>query len=76
MRVSDAREIVRLARVPPGYFSFDGELDEALCLIPIGPTWHVFLSERGRRYEELAFDSEDDACVYFLKRLFDLWSPS
>jgi hypothetical protein len=34
----------------------------------------VFLSERGRRHEERVFDGEDPACVYFLKRLFQLIS--
>lgn len=72
----DVREIVRLAKVSPGYFSFGGSLDEALCLLPAGRKWHVFLSERGNRFEETVFDSEDEACVYFLKRLFDLWWPA
>jgi hypothetical protein len=37
-----------------------------------GQTWHVFLSERGQRHEERTFESEDAACVYFLKRNLQL----
>ena len=75
MRLNDVREIVESARVDPTYFSLDGERHEALCLLAHGQSWQVFLSERGERYEERVFDSEDEACVYFLKRLFRLWRP-
>lgn len=68
-------EIVELARVDPTYYSFDGDRHEALCLLAEGQTWKVFLSERGQRREEQAFASEDEACTYFLKRLFQLWRP-
>lgn len=73
MRVADVREIVESARVGPAYYSFDEERHEALCLLPEGPSWKVFVSERGRRWEEMTFDDEDAACVYFLERLFKLW---
>ncbi len=53
-------------------YSFDGARHEALCLLAIGETWHVFLSERGQRHEQRIFDSEDAACVYFLKRIVQL----
>lgn len=75
MRVDDAREIVEAARVDPAYYSFDGERHEALCILAAGQTWLVFLSERGRRHEEHEFQTEDEACTYFLKRLFRLWRP-
>jgi len=35
----------------------------------------VFLSERGNRFENQAFDTEDEACTYFLRRLFRLRRP-
>lgn len=75
MRVDDVRDIVGAARVDPTYYSFDGEQHEALCLLAFGQHWQVFLSERGDRYEEHTFATEDEACTYFLKRLFRLWRP-
>jgi hypothetical protein len=75
MRVTDVREIIEAARVDPAYYSFDGDRHEALCVLADGQTWKVFLSERGQRYEEHSFSSEDEACTYFLKRLFRLWHP-
>jgi hypothetical protein len=75
MNVADVREVVQAARVDPTYYSLDGERHEALCLMSRGQRWYVFLSERGERFEERAFESQDEACVYFLKRLFELWSP-
>jgi hypothetical protein len=75
MKVSDVREIVEAGRVDPTYYSFGSESHEGLCLLVLGQTWHVFLSERGQRYEEREFATEDEACIYFLKRLFKLWRP-
>jgi len=75
VRVFDVAEIVTSARVDPRYYSLEGERHESLCILPSGQQWHVFVSERGVRREEVVFDSEDEACVYFLKRLFQLWRP-
>jgi hypothetical protein len=75
VRVADVREIVEAARVDPMYYSFEGERHDALCLLAAGQTWHVFLSERGQRHEERSFVTEEEACTYFLKRLFKLWRP-
>jgi hypothetical protein len=69
---ADVKEIVALAQIDPGLYSFDGERHEALSLVPWGQSWQVFLSDRGARYEERSFDDEDAACVHFLKRLFAL----
>lgn len=50
----------------------ESEKHEALCLLAQGQRWHVFLSERGQRHEERTFSDEDEACVFFLTRLFQL----
>jgi hypothetical protein len=73
MRAADAREIAIAAQVDPTLYSFESEKHEALCLLAFGQTWHVFVSERGQRYEEQIFSDEDKACVHFLKRLFQLF---
>jgi hypothetical protein len=75
MNASDVREIIEAADIGPMYYSLGGDRHEALCLLAQGQTWHVFISERGTRREEQLFTSEDEACVYFLKRLFQLGRP-
>ncbi|MDQ1532998.1 MAG: hypothetical protein QOF28_759 [Actinomycetota bacterium] len=75
VRLADVREIVELAHVDPAYYSLEGGRHEALCILAEGQTWKVFLSERGERRDERSFASEDEACTYFLKRLFRLWRP-
>jgi hypothetical protein len=72
MRVRDLREIVRAARIDTRLYSFEAESHEPLCLLAFGQEWNVLISERGQRMEERTFSSEDDACVYFLKRIFQL----
>ena len=54
------------------YYEIGSPRHEALCLLAEGQIWKVFISERGKRYEERRFSSEDRACVYFLTRLFKL----
>ena len=75
VKIGDARDIVEAARVDPTYYSFDGDRHDALCIIDAGGEWRVFLSERGSRHEERTFGTEDEACVWFLRRLFTLWRP-
>ncbi len=41
-------------------------------MLAFGQDWKVFISERGKRHEERTFANEDEACVYFLKRIFQL----
>ena len=72
MNLDDAREIVEAAQIDPTYYSLEGERHEALCIVAERSQWKVFLSERGARYEEIAFADEDRACVWFLRRLFQL----
>jgi hypothetical protein len=72
MRASDAKDIAVAAQIDPTYYSFEGDRHEALCVLAQGQEWHVFLSERGQRHEEQTFASEDEACVFFLRRLFQL----
>lgn len=75
MQASDVTKILQEARVDPMYYNIGEERHESLCLTEESNGWHVFLSERGVRYEERRFTVEDEACVYFLERVFQLWRP-
>jgi hypothetical protein len=72
VKSGDLAEILAKAQIDPTLYSLNGDRHEALCVLAEGQTWKVFLSERGQRYEELDFASEDDACTHFLKRIFEL----
>lgn len=69
VKTTDLAEILQLAPVDPTIYEICGSRHEALCILPEGQTWKVFLYERGARHEERAFDNEDDACIWFLKRI-------
>lgn len=60
-------------QVPAAYFCLNGEQHESLCILNEDARWKVFLSERGARYEERAFRSEEEACEFFLARVMQLW---
>ncbi len=72
MRAIDAKEICEAARVDPACYEIGSPRHEAICLLAVRQTWNVFVFERGERFEERQFSSEDEACVYFLKRVFVL----
>lgn len=42
------------------------EADNRLCVIDNGDHWSVFFWERGSRWDEVTFESEEVACTYFL----------
>lgn len=69
MTVNDVAEILHLAQVDPTTYKLYGVADDMCCLFPSGQAWHVFYSEKGNRNDERIFDSEDAACVYFVKWL-------
>lgn len=73
MNLEDLEEILSKADVDPRHFSIGSERHEALCLVQHGPEFRVFTFESGDRYEEKKFESEDSACVHFLKRVFEVW---
>ncbi len=56
-------ERLELEGVPEDLYSLDGGLwGDRLCLEERGSLWYVYHSERGQRYEETLFVSEDEAC--------------
>jgi hypothetical protein len=71
--VDDLDEVLRAAEVDPSAYHLYGSSDEGLCILPEGQAWKVFMSERGSRSDDRTFNTEDEACVYFLKRIFQLW---
>lgn len=68
----DLVEILTETQVDPKLFTVGGETHESLCLTFESGVWHVFLAERGNRYEEGLFETEAEACIYFMKRIFQL----
>lgn len=47
-------------------FSIGREVENRLCLLPEGDQWLVFFSERGSRWDDVSFDSEEVACTFML----------
>ena len=59
-------------RVRPDHYSLDGRLkNDAFILEETHGKWTVFYFERGDRYDERVFDSEERACGYIYGMLKD-----
>ncbi len=55
------------------YCSFENDTptEERLCIRNNGDKWVIFSVEKGRVFDEDAYDSEDEACLEFLKEMFN-----
>jgi transposase InsO family protein len=70
--LADLEAAIRELGVRPSWYSIGTEKDNALCIVLEGRDWKVFFSERGDRYDTVAFHSEEEACASFLNRLKDM----
>ena len=51
---------------PNRYTLWASDRNDNLCLEQTGNTWTVYYSERGKRHNDHSFESEAEACQYFL----------
>jgi hypothetical protein len=64
VNVADLQERLDGTGVPSDLYSFDGALwSDRFCIERVGEhLWWVYHSERGKRYDETVFTTEDEAC--------------
>jgi hypothetical protein len=73
MNRDDLRKVLRDDGVPANSYSLEGGLaEDRLCLDEAHGWWFVYYAERGRRWDERRFSTEDAACQYFLGQLRQL----
>ena len=54
--------------IPKDFICFEGMPGDCFCVEQAGPEkWEVYFSERGRRYDTVCFDHEEDAYDYLYK---------
>lgn len=70
MNRSELKHILQREAFDPGIYSLDGGLaNDTLCLAHEGERWCVYYTERGARFDEQWFESEDEACELMLSNL-------
>lgn len=70
MNRTELREMLTADGIRPDAYSLDGGLyEDRLCIEENYGTWEVYYVERGKRWNQRRFDTEDDACRYLLKLL-------
>ncbi len=68
--ISDLEKILTIKNVPKDSYSLTGGLpNEEYCIGYTGQNWEVYYSERGLKTGLKSFNSENEACVYFLEQL-------
>ena len=80
MNKQELKEALISLGIKPNHYTIDGEsykdsswvLDisfNRFSFIKKYRVWHVFHFERGQRYDEKTFSTEDEACVYIYEKL-------
>ena len=57
--------------IPTAYYNIEGvgETDQKTCIKKSGSKWAIYYSEKGLKFDELLFDSEEEAYKELYKRL-------
>ena len=70
MNKNELKLVLDKERFDPRACSLDGGLhNDTLCLAAEGERWCVYYTERGIRFDEEWFNTEDEACRRLLSRL-------
>lgn len=71
MQKQKLRNLLQLKNVPDYYYNLDnvGEIDQKVCLEFDGESWIVYYSERGKMFDLVKYQTEDEACRDILSRL-------
>lgn len=71
MKKEKLRNLLREKKVPDYYYNLDdaGEIDQRVCLEFDGESWSVYYSERGKMFDLVKYQTEDEACIDILNRL-------
>lgn len=56
-------ELLNAYDVPSSFYSFDGPGSDTWVLEAHGDKWQLYYSERGNRFDERTYASEEQACL-------------
>ncbi len=66
MKFQELRTVLEKRNYRSDSYSLGKPRDESYCLENLGSQWAVYYSERGLQSGKKTFDSEEEACNYFL----------
>jgi hypothetical protein len=71
MKIYDLQKRLVELKIPNESYSLlkGGLPNEQLCIIESEKKWEVYYSERGIKSDKHVFESEEEACDYFLKKI-------
>lgn len=70
MNRAELRETLDADGIRPDAYSLEGGLyEDRLCIDEDYGVWEVYYVERGKRWNQRRFDTEDEACRYLLDLL-------
>ncbi|HWE87965.1 MAG TPA: hypothetical protein VG317_00715, partial [Pseudonocardiaceae bacterium] len=73
VNLGELEEVLKARGVRDDLYSLSGGLaEDTLCIDEIYGKWFVYYAERGKKWDEKEFDSEDAACKHFLKLIEDI----
>ena len=71
MNINDLKKNLKKANIKNSAYTLHGGLphDKHVLNLSANGLWEVYYSERGGKFEERVFESEDEACRFFLNRI-------
>lgn len=71
MQIDELREKLLEKRIPLEMYSLlkGGTPNEQYCIIRSCGHWEIYYSEHGRKTGIKIFKKEEDACIYFYKKI-------
>jgi hypothetical protein len=67
MNILELEKVLMQIGIPLHAYSLKGGLpNEAFCIGKNGVSWETYYSERGNKSREKIFETEQEACEYFL----------
>jgi hypothetical protein len=70
MKIRELKERLMQENIRSNVYDLAGDgFDEGYCLERMSDGWHYYFRERGTRFDERVFTSEDDAAEYLLARI-------
>ncbi len=70
MNCDELRQVLAAKGIRPRSYSLEGgSPEDRYCIEKSSGGWSVYYSERGNRNDERWFETEDDACEEFMRRV-------
>ena len=74
MNIAQLKQVLESAGVPSSLYSFNGTgkgEEGRISMMKFGASWRIYLAEGGKKVIDEYFDTEEQSCEFFMKRILE-----